>query len=381
MNLHQSVKLGNFIEISSGDSPSKYKLDASGLYPFVKVEDLNNCGKYQTSSRFYTNDKFGLVPKDTIIFPKRGAAILNNKMRLAANPLCMDTNMMGIIVRKGFDPEYLFYLLFYLKLYKIADTSTIPQLNNKHILPLKIRLIPLSEQKRIATILSTWDQALEQLRALIGQKETQLRGLMQRLLKGEVRLPGFEGDWTKATLGSIGTFYKGKGISKSQKSVDGRTPCVLYGELYTIYGPVIKEVISRTDLEQDELFISEIGDVILPASGETRLDIATASCIMQANVALGSDLNVFRSSIFGPFLSYHLNEAGKRQIVGLAQGSSVIHLYRSQLQKVIIQFPDTSEQRAIVEVLNTASEEIRLLNERLELLEEEKRGLMQRLFG
>jgi type I restriction enzyme S subunit len=69
-------ELGDLVDIKSGISPSRYDLTDRGKYAFLKVEDLNNCEKYQKKSREYTNGSENLIPSRSIIFPKRGAAIL-----------------------------------------------------------------------------------------------------------------------------------------------------------------------------------------------------------------------------------------------------------------------------------------------------------------
>ena len=140
------------------------------------------------------------------------------------------------------------------------------------------------------------------------------------------------------------TFHKGKGISKSDIRPNGSISCIRYGELYTHYGEVIKKVLSKTDLPVSKLFFSRSNDVIIPSSGETRIDIATASCVLSDNIALGGDLNVIRSKENGVFLSYYLNGPLKREVTKLAQGNAVVHLYLNQLKKVefFIAAPDVN---------------------------------------
>ena len=76
-------KLGEVVDITSGTSPSDFNLLEIGRYPYLKVEDLNNSFKYQISSREYSDDVFrNVVVKNSLIFPKRGAAIINNKIRI-----------------------------------------------------------------------------------------------------------------------------------------------------------------------------------------------------------------------------------------------------------------------------------------------------------
>lgn len=76
-----------------------------------------------------------------------------------------------------------------------------------------------------------------------------------------------------------------------------------------------------------ELVLSEKNDVVIPSSGETHLDIATASCILKDDVVLGSDMTIIRSNHNGVFLAYYLNSAKKTDIAKLGQGVSVVHLY------------------------------------------------------
>ena len=197
-----------------------------------------------------------------------------------------------------------------------------------------------------------------------------------------LRFPDFanDGDWEVKRLGEIAEFYKGKGISKTEASEKGNTPCVRYGELYTHYKEIIRETKSFTDIPTEELFLSKANDVVIPSSGETKEDISTASCIMNDNIALGGDINVIRSSNDGVFLSYYLNNAKKNDIAKIAQGISIIHLYNEQLKNLQICIPTIEEQRKIAACLSAADEMITSTNGKLEQLKTYKKGLMQKLF-
>ena len=197
-------RLGDYVDIISGESPSLYDLRTTGTYPYVKVEDMNNCTKYQIESREYSNSQRNIVPKGSIIFPKRGAAILNNKVRIAYQDILMDSNMMAITPKtQGVDSEFLYYTIIKEQLYKIADTSTIPQINNKHILPYRFCFPPIEQQKKICSVLQLWDTAIEKQSELIDKLKLRKRALMQQLLTGKKRLPGFSGEWKRIKLGDI----------------------------------------------------------------------------------------------------------------------------------------------------------------------------------
>lgn len=177
----EECKLGKLVDISSGKSPSQYVLSSDGIYPFVKVEDLNNCTKYQVNSREYCDDAGGVVPERSILFPKRGAAIELNKIRITAVEILIDTNLMAITPRDLATSEFLFYYLGHVGLSQIADTSSIPQINNKHIIPFNISAPSRPEQQRIADCLSALDDQIAAQAVKIETLKTHKSGLMQQL--------------------------------------------------------------------------------------------------------------------------------------------------------------------------------------------------------
>jgi type I restriction enzyme S subunit len=201
-------------------------------------------------------------------------------------------------------------------------------------------------------------------------------------LTPKLRFPAFQdlAGWEETRLGEVASFFKGKGISKAAIATNGRHPCIRYGELYTRYGEVIDEVFSRTDADEADLFFSRSNDVIIPGSGETKLDIATASCVMHDDIALGGDLNVIRTEHNGVFLSYYFNGPKKWDIAKVAQGDTVVHLYPRQLEKLAIALPKPPEQQKIAECLSSVDELMAAQARKLDALKTHKKGLMQQLF-
>jgi type I restriction enzyme, S subunit len=199
----------------------------------------------------------------------------------------------------------------------------------------------------------------------------------------KLRFPDFknDGEWQKVTLNEVAVLLKGKGISKADVVPNGTQPCIRYGELYTTYAEVISSVVSFTNANKEELVLSETKDVIIPSSGETREDIATASCVINAGVALGGDLNIIRSSIDGVYLAYYITHVKKKAISKLAQGDAVVHLYLNQLRKLDVDFPDLqAEQQKIAACLSSLEELISAESQKLDALKVHKNGLMQLLF-
>ncbi len=201
-------------------------------------------------------------------------------------------------------------------------------------------------------------------------------------LTPKLRFPEFRDapEWKRSVLAKVSSVLKGKGISKSDITPDGIQPCIRYGELYTHYGEIITSVISRTNIAADELFLSKANDVIIPSSGETKIDIAKASCVLHDGIALGSDLNIIRSTLNGAFLSYYLNGPKRYDIAKIAQGDAVVHLYPDQIEKLDIFFPQSAEQHKIASCLSLLDELIAAERHKLDALKAYKKGLMQHLF-
>ena len=204
----------------------------------------------------------------------------------------------------------------------------------------------------------------------------------QSHLVPKLRFPEFlrAGNWKRDQIGSVASITKGKGISKTDIENGGAIPCIRYAELYTHYGEVIHEIVSSTNVLQGNLMLSQAEDVIVPASGETKADIAKAACVLAEGVALGSDLNILRSELYGPFLSYLLNSSLRHTIARVAQGDTVAHLYPKQISQVQLAYPSHLEQQKIADCLCSLDELITVEGRKLEALRQHKQGLMQQVF-
>ena len=197
-----------------------------------------------------------------------------------------------------------------------------------------------------------------------------------------LRFPEFTGEWKEERLSEIADIYKGAGISKDQLSDNGE-PCILYGELYTKYKTeTITEVISRTDIDNTKLVRSKANDVIIPCSGETAEDIATARCVIKDGILLGGDLNIIRLHNYdGSFVSYQLNGKRKYDIAKVAQGVSVVHLYGEHLKGVKTVNPCLAEQKKISRFLSLLDERIAVQNRLIEDLKKFKCAIVENVLN
>lgn len=189
-------------------------------------------------------------------------------------------------------------------------------------------------------------------------------------------------DWEEKILGELGTFTKGAALSKADISDEGN-PLILYGELYTTYKEVAYEVKRKTQAIVDKIYYSNVGDVLIPTSGESAEEISTATCVMVPNVILAGDLNIFRSTVIdGRIMSYILNYQAKWKIATIAQGKSIVHIQAKQLGKIFVEYPvDKDEQQKIADFLSTIDTIIEKQWATVSAWEERKKGVMQKLFS
>ena len=382
----KETTLGKCVKIYSGYAPQIVDPKDDGTYPYVKVDDLNNCDKYQKNSKQYFFDEKYCIPLMSVIFPKRGAAIMNNKVRIAATHIGLDTNMMAVYpIGSVCHTEFIYYFIKYSGLYRIADISSIPQINNKHILPYKINLPPLSEQKKIAAILSTWDKAISTADAMLENSHQQKKALMQQLLTGKRRLPGFSGEWELVTLKKLGTTYAG--LTGKSKEDFGQ------GTLFIPYLNVFKNsFVDNTNFEKVIIYDNEkqncvkYGDILFTISSETPHEVGMSSVFLDhiENVYLNSFCFGFRMKNFSILLPQYARflfrgNKFRGNIASLAQGATRYNLSKTQFLEIAVLLPPLDEQRAIAAVLDAADREIALLEQKAARLREEKKALMQQL--
>jgi len=375
-------KLGTLVEIVSGVSPSLFVLIGEGKYPYLKVEDLNNCEKYQIKSREYSNDKKNLVPVNSVIFPKRGAAILNNKVRINSVIIQMDSNLMAIYPKSDqLNYEYLYYQITFEQLHKIADTSTIPQINNKHIIPYAFPLPPLPEQIAIANILSLMDSIININNKLIAKKELQKKWLMQNLLTGKKRLKEFEKEkWEETSLGDLFERVTRKNSEQNTNVVTISAQRGFVKQTDFFNKSIASEIVDNYFLvEKGEFCYNKSYSNGYPWGATKRLKDFEKAVVTTLYICFGlKNSHENSEDFFEYFFEANLLDKGLTKIAhegGRAHGLLNVTPFDFFSLKIIIPSPD--EQIAIAKVLQAAYKEIQLLKTKSEKLVEQKKGLMQ----
>ena len=187
--------------------------------------------------------------------------------------------------------------------------------------------------------------------------------------------------WEMVELGNLEkeekiSFLRGQGISKKDIIVDGKNKCIHYGEIYTIYHPVIENVISKTNLEGK--ILSKKGDILVPSTTTAdAMGIAVARALNEDGVILGGDINIIRTEnkhILAVYLAYLIsNSSVKNQLATFAKGVNILHLSNSDLRKLKIPLPPIEVQKEIVEQIEVKQNAIDHAKAIIQSLERERR--------
>lgn len=261
-----------------------------------------------------------------------------------------------------------------------TGTTSVAAVYTRDLLKLQIPVPSKREQARIASALIDADDLIAALGGLIAKKQAIKQGMMQQLLTGKTRLPGFTQPWREVRLGDVAQFSKGAGLPKSDVVNGGQFPCVHYGELFTHYGAEIYEVTSRTN-RSDLPVRSAHMDVLMPTSDVTPRGLAKASAINRSDVILGGDILIIRpnqADIYGPFLAHSIR-ADANQVLHFVRGSTVFHLYAIDMKGFTFRVPDAKEQEAICAVLRDVEAHVGLLTRCHDKAKAVKQGMMQEL--
>jgi type I restriction enzyme, S subunit len=272
--------------------------------------------------------------------------------------------------------KYLYYLIQTNKFNEHANKSSgtkMPRADWNYISEITFPIPPIKEQQKIASILSTWDKAIELKEKLIEQKKEQKKGLMQKLLTGEVRLPGYSGDWKKVKLGEILKERKEIGYIElellaitSSKGVVKRTEVDIKdnsSEDKSKYKRILPNDIGYNTMRmwQGVSGVSKYEGIVSPAYTILKPTNKVNSNFIGYLFKLPKIINLFR-----------------RYSQGLV--SDTLNLKYENLKGIKVTIPqDVEEQKKIAEILLSIDNEIEMLQEYVNYLKQQKKGLMQLL--
>ncbi len=346
--------------------PVLFQGQKSGELPFFKVSDMNRPGNelFMVRANNYVSEDVRAsmgatrIPAGAIVFAKVGAAVYLERKRILAHDSCIDNNMAAFIVDNSrFDVRFLHYLLSAFKLSSLVATTALPSLNGTQLRSIPL-LMPsaLAEQREIARSLSSVDMLISSIERLIEKKRAIKQGMMQQLLTGKTRLPGFSAKWVDGRLADVLKVRHGR----SQREVESPT-----GK-YPILGT--GGVIGWTDTplySRPSVLIGRKGTIDRPQYRDTPF--WTVDTLFFTEVYASAD-PLFLYFVFTTVDWRSMNEA-----------SGVPSLNSSRVESVEIRIPPPDEQRAIASVLRDCEREVEALQDMHAQYISVKQGMMQEL--
>ena len=269
-------------------------------------------------------------------------------------------------------PRYVGYLFDSIDWMRYNEATGVPSLTAKTISNIKKAVPPMEEQRKIAEILGVWDEAIEKQSRLIDKLELRKRALMQRLLTGRTRLPGFTTPWQKVKLGEI---FKERNETKCE-----HLPLL---SITADRGVILQSESDKKDTSNDDkskykrICPNDIGyNTMRMWQGRSALSamegiVSPAYTIVTPKVEV--DPLFISELIKQPRVVYDF-WTHSQGLVG-----DTLNCKFHDFSQVKVAIPSHPEQKAIAEVLTAADNEIVTHRKKLDALRLQKRGLMQQL--
>jgi type I restriction enzyme S subunit len=373
--------------IKSGSTPSRNRVDYwNGTIPFVTIGDMTKTIKYlyDTESKItefaLKNSNTFLVAKDSILLSMYGTIgkIVINKIATA-----ISQNIAGIIPnRENVDVEFLYYALMHFSFqFKSAKIITLKHLDIQMVKNTKIPLPPLNEQRAIAEILFTVDEAIQKIDEIITKTERLKKGLMQELLTKGIGHKEFKNteigripkEWEVVKLGDkeLVEIIMGQSPPSSTYNREGKGLPFLQGKME--FGDIYPSPIMYCS---QPIKIAEPNDILISVRAPVGdVNIAPYKlCIGRGLAAIRFNLN--RASHW--FYFYYFQKI-KNFLENLGKGSTFKAITKEDLENLKVPYPPLCEQQKIAEILSTLDKRLEIERKEKAKLERIKQGLMDLL--
>ena len=242
-----------------------------------------------------------------------------------------------------------------------------------HKLPLI--LPPFAQQQRIALVLSTWDGAIQTTQQVIELLKQRNKGLSQQLLSGKKRLKSYGGMWKNVMLGDVTT----KITRRNGDLVEARVYSVTNSNGFVLQSDHFEREVAGADLSNYKI-IKQNEFAYNPA----RINVGSIAYFTEPVGIISSLYVCFKTNpnLLDTFLWYLLDlDLTKHRIISLGEGGVRIYLWYDLFAKIRIALPTIEEQEAIMEILVSADNELKLYEQQLANLQQQKKGLMQKLLS
>lgn len=363
-------KISEIAIVTMGASPSSnsYNEEKRGL---PLIQGNADCINRKTNPRVYTTEITKECEVGDIIMTVRAPVGAISKSEHNA---CIGRGVCAI--KSRIDNEFLYQVLIYHENSwgKLSQGSTFEAISGSDIKSFSILVPPLEEQEKIAEILSTWDLAIEKQEQLVEKKKEFKKGLMQRLLSGEVRFKDFNDEWKTYRINKLTTQI----IKKNKENKISLVLSVTNKRGFITQEEQFEKQVASKDLSNYKIITK--GEF---AYNPSRINVGSIDLLRTFEEGLLSPMYVIfkcNERLLSEYLLYWMNtNTFINQMKKYLSGSVRETLCFEDMGLMKIKLPTIDEQKAIVNVLDIADKEIELLEKELEALKLQKKGLMQRL--
>ena len=279
-------------------------------------------------------------------------------------------------------PRYVGYLFDSIDWMRYNEATSVPSLTAKTISNIKKAVPPIEEQRKIAEILGVWDKAIEKQSRLIEKLELRKRGLMQRLLTGRTRLPGFTTPWQKVKFGEIC-----KRVTRRNEENNQNVMTISAQKGFVSQTDFFNKSVASSTLDnyylvlKDEFCYNKSYSNGYPMGAIKRLKEADKAVVTTLYICFSiTDKQKLSIDFFEQYCENGEFNQGLMKIAnegGRAHG--LLNVTPTDFFSLVMLLPTLPEQKAIAEVLTTADNEIATHRKKLDALRLQKRGLMQQL--
>jgi len=377
------VKIGEIAQVNMGQSPSSstYNDNGEGLPFFQGNADF---GSLFPQIRLYTSNPIKRAYPNEILMSVRAPVGALNYCNVEC---CIGRGLCSLKMIKG-NNNFLFYLLKLKNkdLNSVSTGSTFTSINKQALNDLKITIPPLSEQYKIASILSKVDEQIEQTEQIVERTEILKKGLMQKLLTKGIGHTKFK----KTELGEIPEEWECKKLSEISKTYSGGTPLKSKAEYFGGDIPWVKsgelnkgliftteECISEQGLNNSSAKWVTENSILIAMYGATAGKVGLLKIRATINQAILAVIPKVETHYL--FLYYSMHYLMPNIVKTQTQGSGQPNLNAEIIKNNYIPLPSFPEQQKIASILSKVDSQIQDNQSYLTRLRELKKGLMQDL--
>lgn len=382
-NEWRCISIGNLGKIITGSTPPTSKKEFYGDdYFFVSPADIND-GKYIYETEKKLSRKGYLIsrclPAGSILFTCIGSTI--GKVAIANNCLTSNQQINAVIVKDDIFIEYAYYSLAKIapRIKFLASVQAVPIVNKKEFTLFKIPLPPLPEQKKIADILSAWDRAIDLTQKLIEARQRLKKGLMQQLLTGRMRFPEFGKPVKKK--GELPEGWKNMKIGDCFKERIEANPDLPLLSITSDRGVIRRGEVDRKDTSNEDkrkykrIAVGDIGYNTM-RMWQGRSAVSELEGIVSPAYTVCIPREKYISKYFGYLFKYDaMINKFRRYSQGLVDDT--LNLKFPIFSQIRVNVPAVNEQHLISNILMACDNEMKLLGQRQESFQIQKKGLME----